>query len=185
MSKSNKPKLSIIKPVRLLDFVIYDESPEKEDESSGSDEQYDSKPQYKKDDSDFVIQMFGIDELGKTYSITVKDFQPFFFVKVGNNWNQSTVNGFISFIQEQIGKYYRESIESCSLVEYNKLYGFSAGKMDKFLKMVFKNSATMNKVKNLWFEYMESETGERIRKPKYFVYDKTELVYTKALYHLF
>ena len=38
--------------------------------------------------------MFGIDESGKSASITVKGFEPFFFVKVGPDWNTGTVKLF-------------------------------------------------------------------------------------------
>jgi len=34
------------------------------------------------DTNAFVIQMFGVDEYGKTYSVTVEGFKPFFYVMV-------------------------------------------------------------------------------------------------------
>lgn len=43
---------------------------------------------------EFIIQMFGINERGKSASITVKGFEPFFFVKVGPDWNIGTVKSF-------------------------------------------------------------------------------------------
>jgi DNA polymerase elongation subunit (family B) len=172
-----KPKRAVLKPVRLLDFNIYDEKTEKDDSSSSENESVE-KPSYEKktDNSEFVIQMFGIDESGDTYSLFVKDFQPFFFIKVGDKWTQNMVNALAFDIRKKLGKYYEESIESATLVEYNKLYGFSAGKKDRFAQFVFKNSATMNKTKNLWFEYLETETGERIRKSKKMIFEKTELI---------
>ena len=36
---------------------------------------------------EFVIQMFGINEEGKSASINVKGFEPFFFVKIGEDWD--------------------------------------------------------------------------------------------------
>ena len=39
-----------------------------------------------KNTKEFMIQMFGIDEKGKSYSIKVKGFQPFFNIKVGDDW---------------------------------------------------------------------------------------------------
>ena len=43
---------------------------------------------------EFIIQMFGLNEKGETASITVQHFKPFFYVKVGDDWNNSTVNRF-------------------------------------------------------------------------------------------
>ena len=38
------------------------------------------------DNKEFMIQMFAIDEEGKSYSIKVTDFQPFFYVRVADSW---------------------------------------------------------------------------------------------------
>ena len=170
-----KTKKAVLKTVRLLDFHIYDEKPEKEESSGDEDEDEDapSKPYEKKvDEGQFVIQMFGLNEAGETFSLFVKDFQPFFFVKVGNSWTQSAVNGLLVEIKQKVGKYYENSIISAKLVEYNKLYGFSGGKLDQFAHFTFKNTSTMNKVKNLWYEYTE----DRGRRPKSYIYAKTSLV---------
>jgi DNA polymerase elongation subunit (family B) len=44
-------------------------------------------------------------------------------------------------------------------VEYNKLYGFTAGKKDKFVQLTFKNTEVMNKVKNLWYTYVANKAN--------------------------
>ena len=170
----SKPKRAVLKTVRLLDFHIYDEKPEKEESSEDDDSVHETKKPYesKIDESHFVIQMFGLNEEGETYSLFVSDFQPFFFVKVGNNWGQSTVNKLLSEIKQKLGKYYEQSIESAKLVEYNKLYGFSGGKLDKFAHFTFKNTSTMNKVKNMWYEYTE----DGYRKSKSYIFEKTNLI---------
>ena len=71
-SKINKTK-RISYEVKLIDFVASDYASE-----------------------DFVIQMFGINEFRKTFSITVEDFEPFVYIKVGNNWKQSDVEVLLS-----------------------------------------------------------------------------------------
>ena len=178
-----KPKRAVMKTVRLLDFHIYDEQPEKEETSEDEDadgssvsenQEYTPQKPYEKkvDQSQFVIQMFGLNESGETFSLFIKDFQPFFYIKVGDSWTQSTVNGLLCEIRQKIGMYYDRSIVSAKLVEYNKLYGFTGGKLDKFAHFVFKNTAVMNKVKNLWYEYTE----DRGRRPKPYTYAKTPLV---------
>jgi DNA polymerase elongation subunit (family B) len=160
IAKSRKP--CILKSVRLLDFHVYDEKPEEpdiSDESSGDQ----NKPI---EQGKFIIQMFGIDEYGETYAILIDDFHPFFFIKVGDNWTQGNVNQLSNFIQNKIGKYYQDSIVSATIVDYNKLYGFSAGKKSKFAKFVFKNVAAFNKVKGLWYEYVKGDNGENNRKSR-------------------
>ena len=142
-------KPAILKSFRLLDFNIYDESVDKEhSDSEGSDN--DRKKQYS---SKFVIQMFGVNESGETFCLYVNDYNPFFFIKVGDDWNQGNVNLLLNEIKRKVGAYYEDSIVSAKIVDYHKLYGFSAGKKYKFVQIVFKNTTTMNKVKNFWYDY--------------------------------
>uniref|UniRef100_A0A6C0EX49 DNA-directed DNA polymerase n=1 Tax=viral metagenome TaxID=1070528 RepID=A0A6C0EX49_9ZZZZ len=151
MATKNVKKPAILKSFRLLDFNIYDETTEKEhSDSEGSDNG--NKKQYS---SKFVIQMFGVNESGETYCLYVNDFNPFFFIKVGDNWNQGNANLLLSEIKRKVGVYYEDSIVSAKIVDYHKLYGFSAGKKYKFVQIVFKNTTAMNKVKNFWYDYSE------------------------------
>ena len=48
-------------------------------------------------------------------------------------------------------------VENRDIIIANKLYGFTAGKPSKFVKLIFKNIAVMNKVKNYWYD----NSGER------------------------
>jgi hypothetical protein len=164
MATKNVKKPAILKSFRLLDFNIYDETTEKEhSDSEGSDNG--NKKQYS---SKFVIQMFGVNESGETYCLYVNDFNPFFFIKVGDNWNQGNANLLLSEIKHKVGVYYEDSIVSAKIVDYHKLYGFSAGKKYKFVQIVFKNTTAMNKVKNFWYDY----SGEH-RKFKNYEYPNT------------
>jgi DNA polymerase elongation subunit (family B) len=164
-------KKSIGKSFRLIDFNIYDET-----KNQGSDtDSYDSdgkQKQGKPEESEFVIQMYGINEKGETASIYINDFKPFFYIKVGDNWTQREVNMLLADIKKQLSKYYHNSILSIELVDKHKLYGFTAGKKYKFVKLSFDNLSAMNKVKNLWYEYNE-ETGRRGMKSYIFPPGKT------------
>ena len=101
------------KTVRLLDFNIYDEFVEKEASSgsenssdNGSDNGNEYKNKFKQDMKRFVIQMFGINEEGKKASIIVEEYQPFFYLKVENNWGQTKKNAFFNHLKLKVGKYY-------------------------------------------------------------------------------
>ena len=54
------------------------------------------------DNKEFTIQMFGMNEKGETCSITVKEFTPFFYVKVGEGWGIPQKNSFIRHIKEHL-----------------------------------------------------------------------------------
>ena len=159
MSKIIK-KPVVHKTFRLLDFHIYDDKPEVPEDNSSVD----SDTPTKRDDGKFVIQMFGINESGETCSLFVSDFQPFFFIKIGDQWNQGNVNLLANEIKQKIGRYYQDAIVSATLVEFNKLYGFSAGKKHKFAQFVFTSTAAFNKVRGLWYQYIKTEDGRSDRK---------------------
>jgi hypothetical protein len=138
----------------LIDFHIYDDSPTKENDS-GSDEDSHKRSYKKNDDLQFVIQMFGINERGETCCIYVNDYQPFFYVKVGDSWTDYNAGAFMRDLQnnQKLDKRFKNSIVSCELVDHYKLYGFSGGKKHKFLKISFKNTTAMNKYKQWRVSY--------------------------------
>jgi DNA polymerase elongation subunit (family B) len=156
-----------MKSVRLLDFHLYDEKNKKEKSENSIESKESIEFERKKDESEFHIQLFGINEIGETFSILINDFHPFFFVKVGDQWTYREVNQFVIDLKKKIGKYYEDSILDAKLVENHKLYGFSGGKKYKFVQLIFKNQVVMNKTKNLWYEYIEGREGRRMKPYKF------------------
>lgn len=145
---------TITKSFRLIEFNFYDDDSCNDDDSST-----DSNDKYKNNKS-FVIQMFGINETGETCCLYVNDYMPFFYVKVGKDWTDGDKFGLIQQIQKKLPRYYQDCIISSEYVEHNKLYGFTAGQKERFIRLEFQNLASMNKVKGLWYSY---STGERKR----------------------
>jgi len=149
------------KSFRLIDFNTYDmsDSFSKETSESGSnDDDSVQRSKWKpKEAPKFIIQMFGLNEKGETCCIYVDDFSPFFFIRVPTSWVKKDATEFLRFLKEKVGKFHATSIMSIDILDANKLYGFTAGKTDKFIKLTFKNTSAFNKVKNLWFV---SEDGD-------------------------
>ena len=152
-------KKSIGKYFRLIDFYTYDKT---EDESDSSSDHSDKGIQKKKE-VQFMIQIFGLNEQGDTVSILVNDVQPFFYVKVGDNWSQGDANSFIQFIKGKY-RYLSQDILSAELIDQYKLYGFTGGKMSRFVKLTFRSNQAFQKVKGLWFRYDET-SNQRISVP--------------------
>jgi DNA polymerase elongation subunit (family B) len=141
------------KTFRLFDFNIYNEK------SSDSDEEG-----IRKDNSAFMIQMFGINESGETCSIIVEEYKPFFYVKVDETWTQSSKTSFVAHLKNKIGRFYQDSIVESKLVERKKLYGFDGGRNHKFIMLKFANMNAFNKVKNFWYKNEIDEEGNVERK---------------------
>jgi DNA polymerase elongation subunit (family B) len=145
---SKKSHLVVKKQVRLFSFQAYDEAPL---ETSSDEEKADRFLDKQK----FVIQMFGLNERGETFCIYIRDFQPFFYLSVGDNWTQYNMNCLVDEIKKKLPKTYQDSIMKTELVDFHKLYGFSAGKKSKFVKLTFKNTIVMKKARSIWLEYVD------------------------------
>jgi DNA polymerase elongation subunit (family B) len=160
-------KKSIGKHFRLIDFYTFDKigTDEEDDSSSGSE-----KP--KTQDKQFLIQMFGLSEQGETASITIINFQPFFYIKVGDQWDQGNANGLLDYIKSKV-RYLSNDILSIELIDQYKLYGFTGGKKSRFVKINFQTYQAFQKVKNLWYKYDET-TNQRVSQP--FKYEQQTLI---------
>jgi DNA polymerase elongation subunit (family B) len=144
------------KSFRLIDFRVYDDVLSSQKQSS--DDETEKKP---KEKPHMIIQMFGVNEKGETCSIYVNNYTPFFYVKVADNWTDYDARCLYRELVDK-AEYHGKSILDVELVNHKKLYGFTAGKDYKFAKITFKNSAGMNKTKNLWYG---EKNGIRVRVP--------------------
>jgi DNA polymerase elongation subunit (family B) len=122
-----------------------------------------------KDTNVFMIQMFGVDENGKTYSTIVEGFKPFFYVMVDDKWTIQMKEQFTIHLIEKMGKYYSDSITKCKIIKRKKLYGFDNHKEHKFIFIEFANLNAFNKAKNLW--YTDYQSGHNLLKDGYKYFD--------------
>ena len=159
-------KKTIGKYFRLIDFQTFDHTEAESSDNDSIDKSKSTKT------GEFYIQMYGLNESGDTCSITITDFQPFFYIKVGDHWDQSTAIKLLMHLRQKV-KYMSDSILSCKVIDYSKLYGFTGGKKSRFCLVTFSNISTFNKVKNLWYEY-DSETNQRKSKP--LIFDNVKLI---------
>ena len=137
---------------RIVDFNVYNA---KETIQESSDDEQNTY----KDSNKFVIQIFGVDESGKTYSLIAEGYKPFFYLMVNDNWSISMKEKFISHLKEKMGNYYKDSITDCKIIKRKKLYGFDGGKEHKFIFIEFSNTNAFNKAKNLWYtDYNKGHT---------------------------
>ena len=133
---------------RVFDFNVYSE---KETFNNVSESEEEEERVVYKDTTIFLIQIFGVNELGQTFSVIVEGFKPFFYVMVNDNWNISIKDQFLENIKTRMGKYYENTISECIIIKRKKLYGFDGGKEHKFIKLEFTSFAALNKAKNLWY----------------------------------
>ena len=114
---------------------------------------------YEEDQNEFQIQIFGVDEEGKTYSLIAEGYKPFFYVMVNDSWSLQMKTEFISYLKQKMGNGFKDSITDAKLKKRRKLYGFDGGKEHKFIYIEFATMAAFNKAKNLWYtDYSKGHT---------------------------
>ena len=152
--------------LRVFDYNVYNAY----DSSRDTDEENAFR-----DTNAFMIQMFGVDEYGKTYSVTVEGFKPFFYVMVNDKWSITMKEQFIIHLKDKMGKFYSTSITDSKLVRRKKLYGFDNKKEHKFIFIEFANLNAFNKAKNLW--YSDYQSGHQLLKNGYEYLNTNIMIY--------
>ena len=150
------------KSFRLLDFHIFDQQTKEHDSDESSTENQSSKQIEPKH---FVIQMIGINEKGESCCVYINDYQPFFYLRIGYDWVSDDACELLQYIRNKIGRYHSPGVVSIEIVDHYKLYGFSGGQKNKFAKITFKNTTTMNRVRGLWYTYLTAD--ERMNSQDY------------------
>ena len=146
---------------KLLEFNVYDDNIITENSSKY------------RDNREFMVQVFGINEKGETASIFIEGYTPFFYVKVDDTWDESKKTCFINEIKNKVGTYYEDSIVKAKLVSKKTLYGFDAGKLHNFVQIVFKNTMALNRARKLWYDESYEGGYTKTLKPDGYVFEET------------
>ena len=118
-----------------------------------NDCQYDSENSNNDNELDkkiYTIRLFGKTDTNKSICCTVKNFYPYFYIKLEQNWSKSYASNIYSKIKERIyPKEYQNGFKSCTIVQKYDFYHFNNFTKFNFLKLEFYNLETMNKCRKL------------------------------------
>jgi DNA polymerase elongation subunit (family B) len=129
--------------IRLLDFKVYDEKTNTPD-----------SPKSTKVNYSLIVQLFGNDEHGNTYSCLVEDFKPYFYLKCDDSINEKMIPLIQNQLEQELS--YNNSISSITM-EYKKtLYGFDDGKTYPCLKISMNSLKGFNNIKYVIQNYIKS-----------------------------
>lgn len=141
-----------------LTWEDFDESPELEGDDNMSVE---SEEYAKQTDEKYTIRAYGCTIEGYSVCLTIKDFTPFFYVKVPESYSKAKVNILLSKLVEKMDispwtmaddgsftqtfkKHGKNLIKSkCTLSKKKSYYGFTNNEELNFLRLVFDNKAAM------------------------------------------
>ena len=161
--------------VRLLTFNSFDcETKNEEDDS----EAFSCKKK------EYIVQMFGITDENKRISIRATNFNPYFYIRIADNWEKKHIKGFILKLKKLVKDtlkyrpengmgYYEGALKEYSVVNRKKLYGFNGGKLCRFIKLVFINEQVMKKFRGLYYYYTRknNDSVRNVKKIEYLKYE--------------
>ena len=96
-------------------------------------------------DSFYNIEAYGRTEEGNSVYLKVTNFTPYFFVEIPRSWKKQDASKFINFIKSKTYGKYQSSLIEYDIVKKHRLYGFTAGKRFKFIRLIFNTYEAMRK----------------------------------------
>ena len=110
---------------------------EEDDEANSSDE---SEQEYKpQEDGEYNIRVYGVTEDSESVCLIIKNFTPYFFVKIPESWTKFEIRKLISYIKGKVYFKYKNSLVNSTIVKRKDFNGFTNNKMFKFLRFEFKS----------------------------------------------
>ena len=139
------PNISHNLSIKLYDFNVSDSHYNNTDNNENNFNNF-------KCNREFCVEMFGISESGRTASVKVTGFRPFFYVKVPDFWDEQIKTEFTVYIRKRLGTYYEDCLCETAIVKHHKLYWFDNYKLHKFVMLKFTNTMALNKIKQLFYQ---------------------------------
>jgi DNA polymerase elongation subunit (family B) len=87
-------------------------------------------------DQNYVVKIFGVTATGKTVSVNLLDYTPYFYVKLTGPTNQFTCMKMREFLT---GKLPANSLVSAKIMKKQDFYGFHNGETFNFIRFAFKS----------------------------------------------
>lgn len=106
-----------------------------------------------------VISIFGVTDKGHSICANIIGFNPFFYVKVDDDFKLKDKTAFITNLCKKLGTWGSKglSLELCKLIKRKIFYGFRGDKQYKFIKLCFKNMISYHtckkKIKECFHQY--------------------------------
>lgn len=137
--------------VQLIDYIrcvdLTDLSEDDNLDCSGDDTYSEESQKKLSEKCAMLIKIFGVTSTGQSIAINVKNFRPFFYIKVPDDWTLTECKWLISYIKSVTYSGYREHKIDCMLVKRKPFTEFTGDDTFNFLKLTFDNKEIYDHVK--------------------------------------
>lgn len=96
----------------------------------------------------YKIRLYGRTEDNKSVVVNVNNYTPFFYIKVSKDWTETKIRTLINTIKSKINPKVLKGFKSYDVVMRKDLYGFTAYKDFKFVRLIFYNMRTYRTFEN-------------------------------------
>tara|TARA_R100001163_G_C5068174_1_gene208070 strand:+ start:3598 stop:8802 length:5205 start_codon:yes stop_codon:yes gene_type:complete len=143
-------------------------------------QRYEKPPKPKRPKNNFVVRVFGLarkcikdtddtDTKKKTeyfsISLDLEGFEPFFFIKIPDNWNKSNLSELIERLKTEAASDpnsnypYGHKLKSWEIVKAKPFYGYTADDKFQYAKLIFENSSGFGQFRRL-IEYLRDKSPD-------------------------
>lgn len=96
-----------------------------------------------KDFSRYVIKCFGVDEDGRTVSVSIQNFKPYFYIKIDEAWSVDELRLLKNYLVSTLPAKMAHTLTSVEMVMKKEFWGFTDFRDFKFAKLSFKSHKAM------------------------------------------
>ncbi len=127
---------------QIIDWRSYDyyEELENDDEDDYDDEDESNQKKIKKERR-LIIRGYGVTENGNSICLHIKDFLPYFFFKIPQDWTDVEFNYFKVEFLKLIDYNMRDSLVNSGIVKKKEFYGFTNNELFGYGIFVLKNQS--------------------------------------------
>ena len=128
---------------QITDWKAYDIIQNDENENDDDDDENDDDEPRKKysNNKKFIIRGYGVTENGNSICIHIDDFEPYFYFKIPQNWDNAKFNYFAETVKESVYYNQRSNLIKYGIVKKKEFYGFTNNQLFLYGIFVFKNES--------------------------------------------
>ena len=143
------PILNTINPInhnlifQIIDWKSYDIYNNNLEEEEDEDEEYLDSEEYKKPKKSkkLIIRGYGVTEEGNSICIHIEGFQPYFFFKIPQDWDNKKFDEFKNNVLKLVDDNQKNGLLKAGIVRKKEFYGFTNNQLFNYGIFVLKNQS--------------------------------------------